>query len=201
MFLSAGVRYTMRPLPAACVEANREAGVIFPENLVQIEYTTAYGYGVNTFLSERVPIFWGGAVKVARGIAGHYDRNVFHTRKVFAFDLGASVSHWQSQGHRQSFLTVSVYPLLRFTVLRTTPADLYFCYSLAGPTYISRDVIDNRDTGTRFTFQDFMGVGAFVGKSRHVSVGIKINHYSNGNLLTHNAGIKVPLTVDLGYAF
>ena len=56
-------------------------------------------------------------------------------------------------------------------------------------------------TGRHFTFQDFMGVGAFLGKARRVSAVLKINHYSNGNLLTDNAGIKVPLTLGLGLTF
>jgi hypothetical protein len=201
ILLSGGFRYTMRPLPTERVEANRQTGLIFPVNLLQVEYTTGVGYGVNNFVSKKVPIFWGGNVRVPRGVAIHYNRNAFHTRKVFAFDLGTSASYWSSSDKGDRFVTLSVYPLLRFTVLRTKPADLYFCYSFAGPTYVSRDVIDARDTGNNFTFQDFMGVGVFLGKERHVSAGIKINHYSNGNIFTANAGIKVPLTVGLGFTF
>jgi hypothetical protein len=62
-------------------------------------------------------------------------------------------------------------------------------------------VLDRLDTGRHFTFQDFMGAGAFLGRGRHVAAGIKINHYSNGNIFTQNAGVKIPLTVTLGYTF
>jgi hypothetical protein len=31
-------------------------------------------------------------------------------------------------------------------------------------------------------------------------VGVKINHYSNGNIFTQNAGVKIPLTFSVGYA-
>jgi hypothetical protein len=199
--VTGGIRYTMRPLPLEKVEENRRAGYIFPVNLVQLEVSTAYGYGVNTFVSHKVPVFWGGNVRVDRGIAVHYDRNVFHTRKIFSLDVGASASYWRSQANQQRFSTVSIYPLLRWTFLRTRPADIYAMYSLAGPSYISQSTLDGRDTGNHFTFQDFMGLGAFVGRTRNVSVGVKINHYSNGNILTENAGIRVPITFNVGYAF
>jgi Lipid A 3-O-deacylase (PagL) len=146
-------------------------------------------------------VFWGGNVKVDRGLAVHYDRNVFHTRKVFALDLGASVSSWRSRTDRNAFFTISAYPLFRFTLVRTKPADVYVCYSLAGPTYISRLTLDRLDTGTHFTFQDFMGAGVFLGRERTMSIGVKINHYSNGNIFTENAGVKIPVTLALGYSF
>jgi Lipid A 3-O-deacylase (PagL)/OmpA-like transmembrane domain len=201
VMVSGGFRYTMRPLPAERVAANERAGFTFPVNLVQVEYSTGYGYAINTFLSKRVPVFWGGNVRVDRGLAVHYDRNVFHTRKIFALDLGASMSSWRSRSGHDGFVTMSAYPLLRFTFLRTRPADAYFCYSLAGPTYISRQTLDGLDTGRHFTFQDFMGAGMFLGRQRRVAAGVKINHYSNGNIFTENAGVKIPLTVTLGYTF
>jgi len=148
-----------------------------------------------------VPIFWGGAVKVSRGLGAHVQRNVFHTRTLFGVDVGASASWWTGGGDDEDFATLSVYPLFRLTPVRTGAADLYLFYSLAGPTWISRSVIDGRDTGGSFTFQDFMGVGAFLGKTRRLSVALKINHYSNGNLVPDNAGIKVPLTVAVGVTF
>jgi opacity protein-like surface antigen len=201
LFSSGGFRYNMRPLPAAVVAANREAGFIFPKQLVQLEVTTGVGYGVNTFLSRNVPVFWGGNVKVDRGVAVHYDRNVFHTRRIFSFDVGTSASYWRSRDDRQRFTTLSLYPLFRLTLVRSRTADYYFQYSLAGPTFISEQHLDGRETGRRFTFQDFMGIGAFIGAERRLTAGVKINHYSNGNIFTENAGVKVPLTVTLGYTF
>lgn len=197
-----GIRYQMRPLPAAEVEDNREAGFAFPENVVRLGYTTnLLNYGVNDFFSRTIPIFWGGNVETRRGFTLDYERNVFHTKKRFAFDLGASASYWTSNGNREIFRTLSAYPLFRLFLARTQAADLYFSYSLAGPTFVSRTVIDGRETGERFTFQDFMGVGAFLGKTRRMNAEIGIKHYSNGNIFTSNASIKVPLTFTLGLAF
>lgn len=201
LFTSAGFRYTMRALPPERVTANESGGAIFPVNLVQIEYTTPVGYGVNTFVSKKVPVFWGGNVLVDRGVALHFERNVFHARRLFSLDLGASVGAWRSRTLGDRFDTLSIYPLFRFTFLRTRLADVHAFYSLAGPSYISKIVIDGLDTGRHFTFQDFMGLGVFVGRERRVNVGVKINHYSNGNIFTENAGVKIPITLTLGYTF
>jgi hypothetical protein len=84
---------------------------------------------------------------------------------------------------------------------RCVGADAYFAYSVAGPTFISKVLLDDLDTGHHFTFQDFMSVGVFAGRNRHINVGVKINHFSNGNIFTQNAGITIPLTVAAGYAF
>jgi len=201
LMISGGFRYTMRALSDDVVDANRLAAFSFPLNLLRVEYSTGYGYAINTFLSDRVPVFWGGNVHVDRGVAVHYDRGVFHTEKIFALELGASVSSWRSQADRNEFFTLSAYPLFRFTWLRTRAADAYFCYSLAGPTYISRVTVDGLDTGHHFTFQDFMGAGVFLGRHRSVEAGVKINHYSNGNIFTENAGLKIPVTLVIGYSF
>jgi hypothetical protein len=199
---TAGVRYQMRPLPDAEVEDNRLAGFAFPANVVRLGYTTnLLGYSVNNVFSQTIPIFWGGNVETMGGFTLDYQRNVFHTRKWFAFDLGASASYWTSNGNQEIFRTLSAYPLFRFFLARIEPADLYFGYSLAGPTYLSRTIIDGRDTGENFTFQDFIGLGAFLGKARRLNAEIGIKHYSNGNIFTTNASIKVPLTLSLGLTF
>lgn len=201
LFASGGLRFNMRPLPPEEVAANRDAGYFFPHQIVQAEFTGSVGYGVNTFLSRDVPVFWGGKVLVDRGVGLHYTRNLFHTRKYFAIDLGASGSFWRSRTEGQKFATLSIYPLLRFTLLRSAAADVYFQYSVAGPTFISERRLDSLETGRRFTFQDFMGIGAFFGENRRFTAGVKINHYSNGNIFTENAGVKVPLTATLGVTF
>jgi len=201
VFSSAGFRYTIRPLPDDRVAANRDSGFVFPRQVVQIEYSSGTGYAVNDFVSKKVPVFWGGHAKVDFGIAPHYERNVFHTRKVFGLDIGASAGFYKTRQNSDRFFTLSVYPVFRFTFLRARLADMYFAYSLAGPTYISRIVLDDLDTGRHFTFQDFMGIGWFAGRNRNFNAGVKINHYSNGNIFTQNAGVKIPLTFSVGYAF
>jgi lipid A 3-O-deacylase PagL len=201
VFVSGGFRYTLRALPQERADANAHSGFVFPRNVLQVEISTGYGYGINHFVARTVPVFWYGNVLTDRGVAVHYQRNVFHTAKIFGLDLGTSASTWRSRGSHERFGTLSIYPLFRFTFLRTRDADFYACYSLAGPTYISKVIIDGRDTGHHFTFQDFMGAGAFLGRARRLSFGVKINHYSNGNIFTENAGLRIPLTFTAGLTF
>jgi Lipid A 3-O-deacylase (PagL) len=199
---STGLRYHMRPLPEAEVEENREAGLFFPANLVRVGFTSgASGYGLNTFFSSTVPIFWGGTVRADTGITADFQHNVFHTRKRFAFDIGTSASFWTSLNQRDTFRTLSVYPLFRFMLVRTHPADVYATYSLAGPTYISRTIIDTQNVGAHFTFQDFIAVGAFIGRAHRLDVELGIKHYSNGNIFPRNAAIRIPLTLSFGLVF
>lgn len=203
VFYSAGFRYNMQPLPDEKVRRNSDPRYIFPKNLLQVAYTTnTLGYGVNHLVSEgAVPIFWGGEAELRRGYAVNYQRNVFHTRKVFSLDVGTSLGYWESRRRKQHFVTASVYPLLRFTALRTRPFDLYLYYSVAGPSFISRVYIDDKNTGREFTFRDFMGMGLFTGAKRNLNLEVNIGHFSNGNVFPSNAGVKIPLSFTLGYAF
>jgi hypothetical protein len=197
-----GVRYNMRPIETATVVENREAGYLFPANIVRVGYSTnLLGYGVNDLFSKWVVIFWGGHVDTKQGGSIEYERNVFHTKKLFAFDLGVSASIWQTDAKGDTFRTLSAYPLVRFFLARNQTMDAYFSYSIAGPTFISAYQLDDLNTGAKFTFQDMMGVGAFLGKARRVNAEVSIKHFSNGNLSTSNAGIKIPLTFKVGLVF
>ena len=202
-FYSTGFNYNMRPLSTERVNKNSNSGYIFPRNLIQIGYSTNhFSYGVNDFVSKgTIPIFWGGEAEVAKGVSLHYQRNIFHGRKLFSLDWGTSFSYWKSKNNKDEFYTLSVFPVFRFSFLHTKPADLYFYYSVAGPTYISKTIIDSVDTGRRFTFQDLMGIGIFAGSNRQVNAEVRIGHYSNGNIFPQNEGVKIPLTFSLGYTF
>src|SRR5690606_18959874 len=190
------------PLKEETVKKNASGNYHFPKHLLQVAYTTnALGYGVNDAVSEGpVPIFWGGDVIVKNGFAINYQQNIFHTRKVFSLDWGASVGYWKTRNN-QEFYSVSLYPLLRFTALRTKPADIYLYYQVAGPTFLSKREIDWMDTGRKFTFRDFMGAGAYLGKERKLNAEINIGHFSNGNIYPDNPGVKIPLSFTLGCTF
>jgi len=201
LFYTGGFVYNMQPLRTETVAKNASK-YRFPKNLLQLGYTTnALGYGVNKFVSEgAVPIFWGGDVVVKNGVSANFQQNIFHTRKVFSLDWGVSAGYWNTR-NSQEFFSFSVYPLMRFTALRTKPADVYLYYQVAGPTFLSRKKIDELNTGRRFTFRDFMGLGSYIGKDRKLNAEISIGHFSNGNIYPDNPGVKIPLTFNLGYAF
>ena len=155
-------------------------------------YFTCKGY---------IPIFWDSRVALRNGAWIRYDRNVFHTHKIFSFDWGVSFSTYHSKMNNNLFAAFSVYPLLRFWFLHSQFIDLYFSYSAAGPTVLTRRIIDNADMGGHFIFQDLMGFGGFFGKNKHFNLNVKIGHYSNGNLFPRNPGLDVPITLTIGYAF
>ncbi len=203
IFYSAAFTYTMRQLSKEKLEINERTGFGFSKNILQFGYTTnGLGYGANNFVSKGpVPIFWGGDIQVRRGISLNYQHNIFHSRKVFSWDWGTNISYWQSRINQNDFFTVSLFPLVRFTAFRSKTVDIYFNYSVAGPTYISRIITDGSNTGAHFTFQDFMGMGAFIGSHKKINAEFRLMHYSNGNLFPENAGYMIPLTFNLGYSF
>lgn len=200
LFIGAGFNYFLRPLSNEKVEKNARAGYIFPKQFLIAGYSTnSLGYGINRFFYKKAHIFWGGDAQVEQGLALSYQRNIFHARRVFCFDWAAGIGFWKSRIKGDNFFTASLSPVLRFNAIRTKPADIFFEYSVAGPTFISKTTIDTVKTGKKFTFHDFMGVGAFVGKKRNIYTGIRIAHYSNGNLFPQNDGVMIPLTFSLGY--
>jgi Lipid A 3-O-deacylase (PagL)/OmpA-like transmembrane domain len=199
---SFGFRYHVRRLSPERVEEARESGFVVPEHLVQVGFVTnGFGYGWNNALSGKLPVFWGGHVEMARGLTLRYQRNVFHTARRLALDVGASAAFLKSNGSGENVLAISAYPLVRYSFLRTAPADVFVSYSIAGPSLLSRRVIDGFDTGSHFTFQDMLGFGVYTGKDRRVFIQVEISHYSNGNIFPGNPGVKVPLTITLGRGF
>jgi hypothetical protein len=203
MFVSGGFNYANRHLPDSEVRADAGSGPVWAKNIVEIGYVTdKFGYGTSDFLTKgAVPVFWTGTVEVASGWSANYQRNVLHTRRYVALDWGASVSSWKSRKTGDRFYTAAAYPALRFIAIRSNPVELYLSYSLAGPALITRTTIDGEKTGRRFTFQDFMGAGVFLGRKRKVTADVRIAHYSNGNLFPQNPGVTIPLGFYVGTSF
>ncbi len=197
--VSGGVVYRVVPPAQAAAREPNGAAAVFHEHLIQGGLTSAaFGTSLNRLMS---PLFWEGEVKVGTGFSIDYQQNLFHTAKLFSLDWGASVEYRSSLKRSQDFMTLSVYPVLRLTPIRTSEADFYFHYSLAGPAFISRPVIDGIETGGRFTMRDSAGFGVYLGARKHLNAEVKISHLSNGNLLPRNSGVQVPVTLTLGWAF
>ncbi len=201
-FLGAGFNYFLRPLSAERVSLVQKAAKNFPKQTLILGFTSnALGYGVNNAVSKGpVPIFWGGDAKVKMGISASYQRNIFHTKKVFAFDWAAGFGIWRTRGN-ENFVTISLNPVLRFTAIRKRSADFFLEYAVAGPSFISKVKLDDVELGRKFTFHDFMGIGMIAGPARKVYAGIRIAHYSNGNIFPQNDGVMIPLTFNFGYCF
>jgi hypothetical protein len=140
-------------------------------------------------------------VEVSKGLSVNYQKNVFHGAKVFALDWGLNASFWRSNINEETLLYFIGISVFRINFLHIRPFDAYFYYSVAGPTYISKVFIDELNTGAHFTFQDNMGIGVFFGKNRNYNAELKIGHYSNGNIYPSNESVKVPLSINIGYAY
>ena len=143
-FLSTGFNYKLTPVSTQRLEKAAKTGYINPKQWLQIGYSSNIaGYGINNAL-EKVSLFWGGDAEIYQGLSLNYQRNIFHSPKYFALDWGVNASTWQTKGvgsgmnnaNKESFFTLSVFPVLRFNFLHTQPVDAYFYYSVAGPTYI-----------------------------------------------------------------
>ncbi len=200
VFYSAGFNYHLKELSKEKVASNIESGHYFAKHFLQLSYSTnGLGYGVNDLFSKTLPLFWGGAAHLKQGFSLHYQRNIFHARKVFSLDWAAGMGYWKSRNKEDEFFTLSLYPVARFTAFRSKKTDLYFEYTVAGPTFISKTIIDNEKTGRHFTFYDAMGMGIFTGKKKNLNAGLRIAHFSNGNIFPQNDGVKVPLTFSFGY--
>ncbi len=183
------------PVPAS------EMTYWFPRNFIQLDYMNRDLFYANVAGSIYLPIFFKGDISVKQGLSFIYEKTFFHTSKNFSLEMGASGGYWASNHLSQNFTTLTLFPEIKLWLVRCPRFDLYITYSLAGLTFISRNWIDNQKTGTNFTFQDFMGIGAFLGRSKQFNLNIQIMHFSNGNLFPQNPGIDVPLMFGLGYAF
>ena len=200
-FISIGGSYHLNPFSKKQIDQSTNSAHCFPKQMIQIGYSgNNFGYGINNLL-ESVYLFWGGNAEVNHGFSINYQRNIFHRSKIFSMDWGVNFSIWQSNLNREKFITLSIFPVFRFTLLRSKSFDGYLFYSVAGPSYVSRLTIDNFYTGGNFSFQDNMGVGIFWGDQRKYNAELKIGHYSNGNILPKNPGIKIPLTFSVGFTF
>ncbi|WP_339660116.1 acyloxyacyl hydrolase [uncultured Polaribacter sp.] len=210
--VSLGFEYHLQQLDDKKATEFANNKYFFPDNILQVSYgTSAIGFGMNRFFgmslkvgsfeSFGIPVFWVGAVKANHAISVTYQRLVFRTEKIFSLDWGTSVTYFQSEFGKENVFAFSVFPVMRFYLLRKKDFDFYTNYSLIGPTYITKSDIDGIESGPKITYQDTMGFGVFFGKERKYNFELRIMHYSNGNIFTRNAGVAVPLQLTLGKTF
>lgn len=201
-FIGTGFQYNFKTFTPERLKKGAELGYKHPKQWIQFGYTSnVLGYGVNNAVSGKIPIFWGGDAEVESGVHLTYQRNVFHGPKVFSLDWGINASSWQTNLNHEKFFTLSIFPVFRLSYWHAKKFDAYFYYSVAGPTYISKTLLDGKKLGGHFTFQDNMGTGIFFGENRNLNAEIRIGHYSNGNTHVDNEAVKIPLSLNVGYAF
>jgi hypothetical protein len=116
--------------------------------------------------------------------------------------FAAGVGHWWAHGAttNSNLNIIAIAPVLRYYFEKNPHYSPYFEASI-GASYLSRTRFDDRKLGIHFAFQDELGFGVAIGEERHFYVSASILHYSNGSLATMNAGITVPLILNVGYSF
>jgi hypothetical protein len=207
-----GFEYHLQQLDDKTAEAFANNGYFFPKNIFQVSYGTgALGFGVNQFFamslsvgnfeSFGVPVFWVGAVRAQHAFSLTYQRLIFRSEKIFSLDWGASITYFQSELGQSNVFAFSVFPVLRFYLLRKKAFDFYTNYSIIGPAFITKSDIDGFKSGPKVTYHDTMGFGLFFGKDRKYNFELRLMHYSNGNIFTRNDGVAIPLQFTFGKTF
>lgn len=194
-------------LISAPVRHHLTTSAIFPLHELTAAYTNDqwfYWDVAKYFTPPRsIPIFFDGHIKISRGLALFYQTNFFHTERYFSMDWGVSAGQWRTRATASTdhFYTLSLYPEIKIWFYRSPFCDLYFTYSLAGPTFISKRFFNGVDSGSHFTFQDFLGFGIRLGRTKNIGANLRIVHYSNGNTLPSNPGVDVPVMASLSIAY
>jgi hypothetical protein len=173
---------------------------------LQVGYTSnVLGYDVNKALNK---VFWAGRVHIKQGLSINYQYNILYYKKFFAIDWGINASAWQTSGRNPNghfpetnFFTFSVFPVFRLNFIHTQSIETYLFYTVGAPSFISKTTLDGYDIGKQFIFMDNMGLATFFGNKKQYNIEARIGHYSNAGLFPPNYGVKVPLTIHLGYRF
>ena len=110
----------------------------------------------------------------------------------------ASFGRWwvTNTNQYQSLNIYSLSPILRYYF-----TEHYFLNASIGLAYLTRTRIDHQNLGMHFAFQDQLGVGVSLGNKKQFSLSLSAMHYSNGSLCKKNAGITIPLVVNVEYGF
>lgn len=170
----------------------------FPKNQVSFSFYDSNSMRVS-IKHPPSPIFWTASTEPDSGFMFMYERNIYHTKKHFSINVGASFSRWEL--NRQDLYALSALVTFRFWLFRSESFNPYIIYSIAGPTFISRRHFGPANLGENFLFQDLLGFGIQFGKKHPVNLAAILVHYSNGDIFTSNNGFDVPIVFSLGFAF
>ena len=77
-----------------------------------------------------------------------------------------------------------------------------FLQIAVGPAYLTSRKFGNKEQGTKFNFQDRLGVGMeFGSQKKTIVVLLEHIHYSNAGIKRPNPGFEFPFVLSIGYAF
>lgn len=130
-----------------------------------------------------------------------YDPDRYKWRQFNLYFDGGFSHFWVTNTPYYSTLNIySAAPVIRYLFRKRGPVHPFLELSI-GLSYLNHTRIDHRNMGIHFAFQDRAGIGALLGTSERVSIGVHAVHYSNAHLSSKNSGITIPLMLDVGYRF
>jgi len=158
--------------------------------------TTPYGVNLSYLLIDKDPQYLRGY-----RFSFLYQPPTWMWNHIHIFwDFG--FGHWWVN-HNVPYGSLNSYaiaPVFRFFILNNNYVSPFVDISI-GPSYLTKTRISDRNLGMHFSFQDQIGIGATFGAQKHFTASLSALHYSNGSLCAMNAGITVPLMLNLAYQF
>jgi hypothetical protein len=155
-----------------------------------------YGVNISYLLVDKDPQYLKGY-----RLSFLYQPPAWKWEHLYIF-FDTSAGHWRVNQNvpYQSLNIYSFAPVFRFYARNSTYVSPFIDISL-GLAYLTKTRIADRNLGMHFSFQDQLGIGASFGKEKRLSVSVNALHYSNGSLCSMNAGITVPVMLNVSYQF
>jgi len=161
-----------------CSTANAQTGLALTYPLIDKDPSHLRGYrGAFWYQPERLA--WQH-VKIYFDIsAGHWWVNNYPTNKeINIYALAPTLRYYFTQRYFSPYIDLSI-----------------------GAAYLTRTRIADRNLGIHYSFQDQIAIGVSIGKEQRLSISLSTMHYSNGSMASTNAGITIPLLVNVWYGF
>ncbi len=118
----------------------------------------------------------------------------------FRLSLGAGVSWLWNDFDDQEVYIGSLFPTLRYFFGESEQFKPY-AFVTTGFSYINEPGLGHQLLGGYFAFNDFFGVGTYMGAERTWSMNLCWRHISNAGIFKPNQGIDIPLCVLVGRRF
>jgi hypothetical protein len=103
----------------------------------------------------------------------------------------ASVAYWHAREHTEhkELYDFGLAPVLRLERARSGGVTPYLEASFGGHLLSRRQINGNREFSTAFQFGEFVGAGFAFGQRQQHSLGLRLQHISNGGIKNPNPGL------------
>jgi hypothetical protein len=145
----------------------------------------------------RKKLFWTGAVITNNGYMLSYERLVYAYDNFFTINIGTGFANWWY--NKEPIYLYRIYPNFKIWFINKTNFGIYLNVGAGGPTILNKRNFKNRDLGSRFTFNDIIGMGLKFGTKQTFEIAINFHHYSNADIFEENPGFDVPAILSVAY--